>query len=219
MPEQGVVLEDEADAPLLDRERASVLAVEGERALAHRLEPGDEAQERGLARAGRSEQRQKLARRDGEVDGIESPMGAEAFRDAADLDARAAHRRDPPSVPAASVPLLAERGADAPFESGFEAERDQRQKGEEGRQSEGSPDVVLIVEDLHLKRDRVGEAADVAGDDRHRAEFAHRPRVAEKDAREQRPADVGQRHGAGTRSSRLRPATTPLPRRRSQAAA
>ena len=66
---------------------ACVLAVEGQRALAHRLKSGDEAQERGLARARGSEQRQKLARRDGEIDGIERPMGAEVLRDAADLDA------------------------------------------------------------------------------------------------------------------------------------
>ena len=125
---------------------------------------------------------------------IESAMGAEALRDAAHLDParREGAARERPRLQSR---LLAERGADAPFENGFEAKRDQRQKGEEGRQSEGCPDVVLIVEDLHLKRDRVGEAADVAGDDRHRAEFAHRSRVAEQDAGEQRPADVGQRHG------------------------
>ena len=81
------MLENEADPPLLDREGACVLAIEGERALAHGFESGDEAQERGLARAGGSEQRQKLARRHGEVDAIERPVGAEAFRDAADLDA------------------------------------------------------------------------------------------------------------------------------------
>src|SRR4051794_884363 len=52
---------------------------------------------------------------------------------------RAAELR-PPTIPAFSVPVVAERGADAPFEGGFEAKRDQRQKGKEGRQSEGCPD-------------------------------------------------------------------------------
>src|SRR5215471_3965995 len=86
VPKQGVVLEHEADAPVLDRKRPRVLAVECERALAHRLEPGDEAQERGLAGARGSEQRQKLARRDAEIDALESAMGAEALRDAANLN-------------------------------------------------------------------------------------------------------------------------------------
>ena len=81
------MLENEADAPLLDRERRGVLAIEGERARAHGLEPGDEAQKRGLARAGGPEQRQKLAWRHRQIDGIESAMGAEALRDAAHLDA------------------------------------------------------------------------------------------------------------------------------------
>ena len=39
-----------------------------------------------------------------------------------------------------------------------------------------------------------GLAADVAGDDRDRAELAHRARVAQNHAVEQPPFDVGQRH-------------------------
>ena len=83
------------------------------------LEPGDEPQQRGLARAGRSEQRQKLARRDVEIDAIENALGAEALRDAADLDAARREGAVPASARSALQPaLFAERGADAPFENG-----------------------------------------------------------------------------------------------------
>ena len=80
------MLEDETDAPLLDRERSRILSVESKRAFAHRLEPGDKAQERRLAGAGWSEQRNELARRDAQINAIQSAMGAEALRHAADLD-------------------------------------------------------------------------------------------------------------------------------------
>ncbi len=80
------MLEDEADAPLLDRERRGVVAVESKRALAHGFEAGDQAQERGLARARGSEQGQKLPRRHRKIDRSKNLMGAEAFRDASHLD-------------------------------------------------------------------------------------------------------------------------------------
>ena len=44
-----------------------------------------------------------------------------------------------------------------------------------------------------MQRHGVGLAADVARDDADRAELAHRPRVAEDHAVEQRPLDVRQR--------------------------
>jgi hypothetical protein len=73
---------------------------------------------------------------------------------------------------------------------------------------EGGDEVVLVVENLDVQRQRVGMAADVAGDDRHGAELAHRAGVAEDDAVEQAPADLGQRDaqerhpGAGTEGDR-----------------
>ncbi len=45
-----------------------------------------------------------------------------------------------------------------------------------------------------MQRHRVGQAADVARDDRDRAELAHRAGVAEQHAVEQAPLDVRQRH-------------------------
>ena len=45
-----------------------------------------------------------------------------------------------------------------------------------------------------MQRHRVRQAADVAGHDRHGAKLPHRPRVAEDDAVQQTPLDIGQRH-------------------------
>ena len=66
--EQGVVLEDEADAALAHRHARGVLVAEQDAAGARHLEAGDEAQERRLARARRAEQRQELAGGDLEVE-------------------------------------------------------------------------------------------------------------------------------------------------------
>ena len=55
--EGRVVLEDEADAALLRRERGRVVARRSDRARVGLLEPGDDAQQRRLAAAARAEQR------------------------------------------------------------------------------------------------------------------------------------------------------------------
>ncbi len=53
---------------------------------------------------------------------------------------------------------------------------------------------ILVVENLDVKRERVGLAPDVAGHDGHRAELTHRAGVAEDESVQQAPLDVGQRH-------------------------
>ncbi len=52
-----------------------------------------------------------------------------------------------------------------------------------------------------MQRHGVGQAADVTGDDGDRAELAHRARVAQQDAVEQAPFDVGQRHAPERREA------------------
>src|SRR3974390_2486107 len=86
-----------------------------------------------------------------------------------------------------------ERVAVTPFEKSLEAESDESEASQERRKREGGDGIVLIVEDLHLERHGVGEAANVSGDDRDGAEFSHGARVAEKDAIKQRPFHIGQR--------------------------
>src|SRR5688500_16743216 len=57
--------------------------------------------------------------------------------------------------------------------------QDQGDEGESGQQRggrEGAGAVELVVEDLDVQRQRVGEPADVARHHRHRAELAHRAR-------------------------------------------
>ena len=55
------MLEHEADLALAHGLRGRVLAVEEDRALIGGLQAGDDAQQRGLARARRAEQRDQLA--------------------------------------------------------------------------------------------------------------------------------------------------------------
>ena len=68
-------------------------------------------------------------------------------------------------------------------------------------------ELVFVVEDLDVQRQRVGRAADVPGDHGHRAELAHRARVAQDHAVQQAPLDVGQRDRARTSASRPRRGT------------
>ena len=61
--EEGVVLEDEAGAALLDAEAGGVLAVEEDAAGGRGLEAAEDAQERGLAGAGRGRGARRARRR------------------------------------------------------------------------------------------------------------------------------------------------------------
>ena len=84
----------------------------------------------------------------------------------------------------------------APLDDVLERQRDEREQRQQRRDGERRRELVFVVEDLDVQRQRVRRAADVAGHDRHRAELAHRPRVAEDDAVEQAPFDVRQRDAA-----------------------
>jgi hypothetical protein len=79
------------------------------------------------------------------------------------------------------------------FDGFLEQQRDDRQRRQQRRRREGTNEVVLVVQDLDVQRQRVGLAADVPAHDRHRAEFAHRPRVAQNHAVDHAPADFRQR--------------------------
>src|SRR5262245_46300899 len=81
----------------------------------------------------------------------------------------------------------------APLDHGLRDERHEGEEGEERRDCERGLEVVLVVEDLDVQRERVRLAADVAGDDRHRAELAHRPGVAQDHAVQESPLDVRNR--------------------------
>ena len=64
----------------------TTLAVEPDLAGARLLQPGDDAQQRRLAAAGRADEDDELAVRDVEVDVVEHLDRAEGFRDAAEAE-------------------------------------------------------------------------------------------------------------------------------------
>src|SRR5678815_218930 len=112
---------------------------------------------------------------------------------------RCAPRYSPSARPCGSWPRSRRGqagGGDAPLDEVLERERHERQAREQRRDRERGRELVFVVEDLDVQRHGVGLAADVAGDDADRAELAHRARVAEDDAVEQRPLDVRQRDAA-----------------------
>ena len=84
--EGRVVLEDESDVALLRRERGGVLLGQQDLARVGRLQPGDDAQERGLAGSARAEERGQRAALDLERDVVDRDEVAEVLRDVADQD-------------------------------------------------------------------------------------------------------------------------------------
>jgi hypothetical protein len=73
MGEQRVVLEHHPDVARLRRQVVDLLPPERHRAGVRRFEARDDAQDRRLARPGRAEQREPLARPDRQVDAVDRP--------------------------------------------------------------------------------------------------------------------------------------------------
>jgi hypothetical protein len=89
MLEQRVILENEADAPLLHREIGRVFLTKINRAAVGRVESRDDAQQRRLARARGAKQRDKFAGSYIERDVAQRRIGAEILLDALDANAEA----------------------------------------------------------------------------------------------------------------------------------
>ena len=85
--EEGVLLEDHVDRPLVGGHPRHVLPLDADRPGARRLEAGDHPQQRGLAAAARPQQREQLAAADGQGDAVDRDHLAEALGDVLDLDA------------------------------------------------------------------------------------------------------------------------------------
>ncbi|KGC93057.1 hypothetical protein DO71_5700 [Burkholderia pseudomallei] len=84
---QRIVLEHHPDAALFDRQRGHVVGAERDRAARiGRIEPGDQAQRRRLAAAGRAEQHERLARADREIERLQHARAVEGFRAAGQGD-------------------------------------------------------------------------------------------------------------------------------------
>src|SRR5207245_300514 len=87
VPEQRVVLEHEADLALAHVHVGGVLALEQDAARIGRLQARDDAQQRGLAAAGRPQQGDQFAGVDAERDVLQRAEVAEILADVADVDA------------------------------------------------------------------------------------------------------------------------------------
>ena len=96
--EQRVVLEHESDMALAGAVGERVLAVERNLAGIGPVQPGDDPQQRGLARARRPEQRQQLAVGDLEIDVVERGKRAELLHDVPDFNRHAEFALRPDAV-------------------------------------------------------------------------------------------------------------------------
>src|SRR5690606_10282141 len=84
---------DEADLAVAAVAPRHVGIVEAHRAGIGELQPGDDAQKGGLARAGGAEQGAELARRDAQADVVEGRETAESLGQAVDVDGHFGPRR------------------------------------------------------------------------------------------------------------------------------
>ncbi len=80
------MLEDEADVAVAHIAAGDILAMEHDAAAVRRFQPGDDAQQAGLAAAGRAEQGDQFAALDVQVDRLQRLELAEALVDVTDFD-------------------------------------------------------------------------------------------------------------------------------------
>ena len=115
--EQRVVLEHEADMALAGAARQRILAVERHLAGIGPVEARDDPQQRGLAGAGRAEQRQQFAVADLQIDVVERGEGAELLDDVLDFNGHSelcpSSRRRSRTVFATSVISASSASSDA----------------------------------------------------------------------------------------------------------
>src|SRR5690606_7405124 len=86
VPEQRVMLEHKSHAPVADVQVGSVLTMEANTAAVWLFQPGDDAQQSRLARAGRAQQRCQLAIIEGETDVINGDKITETLVDLIDFN-------------------------------------------------------------------------------------------------------------------------------------
>src|SRR5690606_7746870 len=86
VPEQRVMLEHETHAPVADVQVCSVPAMEADTATVRLFQPGDDAQQGRLARAGRPQQRCQLTIIEGETDVINGDKITETLVDLIDFN-------------------------------------------------------------------------------------------------------------------------------------
>ena len=80
-----------------------------------------------------------------------------------------------------------------PFDDALDHQRRERQERQQRSDGERRDELIIVVEHFDLQRHRIGQTADVTRNHRYRSELSHRARVAKNHAIEQRPLDVGKR--------------------------
>src|SRR5262249_27051003 len=93
--EQRVALEHHVDRPPIGRHRRDILPIEQDASRVRRLKSGEEAQQRGLAAAGGTEQREKLAEKNVERDLFDRGRAAESLAHAIEAHERLRGRLRP----------------------------------------------------------------------------------------------------------------------------
>src|SRR5262249_37154624 len=96
---EGVVLEDRVDVPLVRRQSRDVLSLELDQAAGGLLEAADQAEGRGLAAAGRTEQREKFAVVHVDADVVHGGYVTECLGDVHEANVDARQGAEPPRVP------------------------------------------------------------------------------------------------------------------------
>src|SRR5215510_2245150 len=84
--EQGVVLKNEADSALVERQSTAVAAINFHRPGVCNLEAGQDAKQRGLAGTGRAEQTNELLVANLKIDTVEHSEALVALGQAVDVD-------------------------------------------------------------------------------------------------------------------------------------
>src|SRR5690242_12478852 len=97
-----------------------------------------------------------------------------------------------PSRPGLNGASMAELLSETPFEQAPDAERHEREEGQQRGDSKRADGIVILIEREHLERHGHGEAADLTRYHRDGTELSHRARIAQQHAINQRPADIRQ---------------------------
>jgi len=78
------------------------------------------------------------------------------------------------------------------LDDALQAQSDQSKEGEQGSAGEGRTELIFIVENLDVERQRIGFPPDVTGYDGYGTKFSHGAGIAKQHAVEKAPLDIGE---------------------------
>src|SRR3546814_2194871 len=80
-----------------------------------------------------------------------------------------------------------------PFRNALRHQRHEGERCQQRGDGKGPDEIILVVENIDMQRQGIGQAPDVARNNRYCTEIPHCQRVAEQHAVEQSPTDAGER--------------------------